>query len=200
VGFVVLKRLLAGVGLALLAAPAAQAANHGWYWGVDGGASLLNDSDTFSSGGILGLLRHHTVSFDTGWAVLATAGIPIFEHSRIEGEVGYRSNGSDVSDATLMGNVLYDFNVSSNARFSLGLGAGGGRLSIYDDTNFGFAAQGIAEIAFSIAPGTDLTVRGRLLWQSGGTFVKDRGALIQSTNDFDSFTNETITIGLRFAL
>lgn len=192
------KSLALAIALSLVLVPSAKAASHRLYWGVDGGLSILNDADAVSTGGILALPSHETFSFDNGWAAFATAGSYFTEHTRFEVELGYRSNGSDASDATLMANVLYDFAMGDKARLSFGAGAGGSRLDIFDDRKTGFAAQGIAEVAFAIAPATDVTLRGRFLWQDGGTFMKDRGAVIQTSNDFDSFTNETVTVGLRF--
>src|SRR5262245_50227059 len=64
VGFVVLKRLLAAACAALVFAPAANAANHGWYWGIAAGVDRLSADSVFSS----------SSSFDDSFVVLAAVG------------------------------------------------------------------------------------------------------------------------------
>jgi opacity protein-like surface antigen len=197
------KTLLLGAVASIAFAGTAHAA--GWYIGVEAGISSTEDMDAV--GTIGGLPTSGSLPVDSGWALLGTVGHELGPHWRLEGEVGYRSNETDtggyieISELSLMVNVLYDIPVSPSMDFSLGLGAG------YDQTTFefggaevddsDFAWQGILGFDWALGPQTDLTLRYRY-FNAGGASLS-AGAGIASV-DFDDVTKHTLTAGIRFKM
>lgn len=111
---------------------------------------------------------------DPGYAVLGQVGYG-FGNVRLEGEVGWRSNGlKKFSDnfgdhsvdgsvrgaGSVMGNVYYDFHNDSPFTPYIGVGVGGVNVSennvkvdgtqLTDDSNFVLAYQGIAGVSYAI--------------------------------------------------
>jgi len=96
----------AAVSIAALAQNnAAQAHNHGWYVGIEGGANWVNkgqatvagDVDFLKSDNDNTTLNQHE-KYNTGWAVIGTVGYAFWESNwRLEGELGYRSNTARLS-------------------------------------------------------------------------------------------------------
>jgi opacity protein-like surface antigen len=181
VGFAVFKRLLVATCVAFVFAPAAQAANHGWYWGIEAGI------DRMSADSIYGSLR----SFQGSLAALATIGNYVAPQWRVEGELGYRNDsasyGSGWDEFSLMANVLYDIPIAQSFTGTIGAGVGGDMVS---DGGVQFAYQLIAGAAWSFSEHTDLTLQYRYLSASG----PETGSFPYSDLD-----HQTLTLGLRFA-
>src|SRR5690242_8379000 len=136
----------AAAPIALLGSVAPASATHfnGWYLGVEGGASWVEDNKYdfgFSTNKPVPLSDfNNAAQYDTGWAVLATVGYGFGMHIRAEFEAGWRQNdatlfasaaGNSVfrkatlDELTVMANVLYDIPITSRLMLSVGAGAGG---------------------------------------------------------------------------
>lgn len=209
--------LLGATALIAIGAGSAQAGTfNGWYVGIEGGANWVNDNDAvFSTPFTLPTLAR--VEYDTGWTVLGTVGYAFENNWRAEFEAGYRQNesdnifigtlatpfpGSDLSQVTLMANVLYDIPLSDRMAISLGAGIGADNVSFadgagVDDDSWGFAYQGIVGLSYAIGRSTEVTLNYRYLVADGGTFAGGPLAAVYNTDDFN---NNTVTIGLRFDL
>ena len=180
-------KLLAGVAMAgLFAAGVANAEPNGWYGAVDAGYHTIDTIETYSSR--TGQLFDFEVQDD--WAAFARLGYRFDQNWRVELEGGYRSNDiesignpnpglptgvcavgpvagpcgtpdGEISAASLMMNVIYDFGDASwSLRPFIGLGLGMNRvntefLGTYavnrvvaigaDDSSTELAAQAIAD-------------------------------------------------------
>jgi len=200
--------LLGATASIVLAGTANAAHFKGWYVGLEGGANWIDDADAtaaFSTGEGT-TTTAGSISFDTGWAAIATVGYSYGEHWRAEIEGGYRSNditsgaGSDVTEWSLMVNALYDFHLSPTLDLTLGAGAGydwatldlGG---VVDDTDGNFAYQGIAGLSYAMTDRMDLTLTYRYLNVQGPAFD-----LVGLKFDVDDVTKHSVTVGLRFDL
>ena len=74
-----------------------------------------------------------------------------------------------------MANVLYDFYLGTRFKLTLGAGIGGDYASFdpdagVEDSNWGFAYQGIIGLAYALSPRTDLTLNYRYLVAEGSDF------------------------------
>lgn len=198
------RALLLGAAAFAFAAPAF-ADHHGWYLGLEGGGSWVDDVDavahTFGEPPTSG-----TISFDSGWALFGTVGYAFGNHWRIEGEGSFRrndttSNVADLEEWSLMINALYDIDIGERTMVSLGAGVG------YDNANFGagpvedddgnIAIQGIAGLSYAISPGIDLTMTYRYLRVSEPEFELGGGAV---QLNLDDVSKHAVTVGLRFDL
>jgi OOP family OmpA-OmpF porin len=148
-------------------ASAASAQSSGWYAGIMGGASWLQDSDVTGSG------INTPLEFGTGWAALGAVGYDFgrfnFGGLRAEGELSWRAhsvdtagNNGDVSAMAMMVNGLYDLPINFPVRPYLGVGVGAARVN-FDDTrlsstrtldssDMAFAYQGIVGLGWDINP------------------------------------------------
>ena len=221
--------LLAGAAALALAGPAEAGHFKGWYLGIEGGANWIGDEDalyTRTFDGALDTSDTAEASFDTGWAILATAGYAFASHWRIEGEFGYRSNDisavfavsdsfrpftGEVDEYSLMANVLYDASLGERLSLSLGAGAGGDRVKldaqlgsgVFSDDEWNFAAQGIAGLSYALSPRLDLTLTYRYLRVFDPAFSEAGFVSVFTTTDtiaFDGFSKHSVTVGLRFDL
>jgi outer membrane protein OmpA-like peptidoglycan-associated protein len=197
------KIKLWGISLmALCAASTAVADPHrnGWYVGLEGGWSTVEDTSLPAPG-------YLDIEFESGLAVFGTVGIAS-DHWRYELEVGYRTNNTDaingvgINDSELNEwsgflNVLYDIPVGS--RWSLRLGAGAGVDNATFDDHLGrrdddtvFALQGIAGLTYRVTDHWDLAVNYRRLWAASPEL---HIGPVASDMDLDK---HTVTIGLRY--
>lgn len=210
-----LRSALFGTAVAIAVSSAAGAANfNGWYLSLEGGANWVGDWDQNQ---FTPALVTATTSFDTGWAVLASVGYSFGSNWRAEFEAGYRSNKidsvitngvpgtttGDLWEATFMGNVLYDINLSDKLSISLGVGVGGdfAELSVgpgtVTDDDLNFAYQGIAGVNYGIGRQTAVYMNYRYLRVHEPEFgFSPPGFTIQG----DDFGKHTVTIGLRYSL
>lgn len=155
--------LLAGT-LIGVAVPAVAAETNGWYVGAQVGLNRLEDAD--ASGAAFAPV---TAEFDNGYGLLGQVGYG-FGAFRLEGELGWRTNGvdsvggaggsGDLDAATLMANVYYDIQTGSPLTPYLGVGLGAARLSadkitaggvpLVDDSDTVFAYQGILGASYEL--------------------------------------------------
>ena len=134
--------LLASTAVLSLAASAGAGELRGTYAAIEGGAGWVG-SERFSQatavGGIVTTSATYDASFDTGWAVFGSLGYAFASNLRAELEVGYRHNeidglreiqpvpgalsaDGDLSEFTVMANLLYD--IPLGQRLTLTVGAG----------------------------------------------------------------------------
>jgi outer membrane protein OmpA-like peptidoglycan-associated protein len=222
------KAILLGTvaAVSIAAASQSEAHNQGWYIGLEGGANWVTDND-----GLFGLnsgppVFFESISFDTGWAVLATVGYGFDSNWRIELEAGYRENdldtltlpafaflgpfnGGDVNEITLMANVLYDIPLTERLDLTLGLGAGADRAEFQtpafwggNDDDWNFAFQAIAGLSYAVTDRLDITLTYRYLNVSEPDFNVPGGPIsaVAEHWQFEDLEKHTVTIGLRYDL
>lgn len=151
-------------GVAGIPAAKADYERHGWYFGLEAGAVVVEDSE-------LPALGYDLVSFDSqlgpdAYGVIARAGYAFEGHWRLELEGGYRHNGIDEVDVAFGPNAalgpvavdggrLREFTGFANAlyeiplarRWSLNLGAGIGFDNVSLDIPDTDGAGGMAAIS-----------------------------------------------------
>ncbi len=210
--------LLGAVAAVALTANAQAARVDGWYVSLEGGANWIDDNefDFGSSPPVPAIISDfgNAAEYDTGWVALASVGYG-FGHWRAELEGGYRVNDMDqfssaaalslyasgeVSEATIMANVLYDFRLAKRLMLSLGAGAGGDFAmvkvnGVLDDDEWNFAYQGIAGLSYAVSPNIDLMVNYRYLRAQGPTVFSSGDTVIE---EFEDFSKHTVTAGLRY--
>lgn len=201
------KTLLLGAAASLALAGAANAKG-GWYVGIEGGPSWLSDTNALITviTPLSTTAAAGTIDADAGWALVGTVGHVFFDSLRVEGEVGYRDNKTtadyfDVSEVSLMVNVLYDIPVAPLA-LTIGAGAGYDEVTlelggVLDDTEGNFAYQGIVGASWTVAENWDLTLTYRCLTVGGPTFTAAGGGNM-ITVELDDLTKHTLTVGARF--
>ena len=216
------KAILLGTVLTAAGAVSAEAAanHHGWYVGGEAGANWIQDvDDHVQAGG--GTFTTVNVSFDTGWAAIATVGYAFWESNwRIELEGAYRDNdqdnivfkggpgtpidvGGSLDQESLMANVLYDIPLTSKLTLSVGAGAGVANTHLkvstfgIDDHDWSFAWQGIAGLSYALTDRLDLTLNYRYFRVEEPDYQFGFGFL---NNSFDPIENHTVTVGLRWDL
>jgi len=210
--------LLATAATVSLGGVAQAASFQGWYVGLEGGANWVQGLHVLETRNAGATKFQEHMSFDTGWALLGTVGFE-WDQWRFEGEVGYRYNNVDtfvfsggpvtsdtgsinLSELTLMANVLYD--IPLGRRFSLSVGAGIGvdRASFdwpgfggggFRDESWRFAEQGIVGLNYAFDGGCEAFIDYRYLHVDGPTFSHGVYEL-----DFDSLDKQSATIGLRY--
>jgi opacity protein-like surface antigen len=184
--------LLASAAALSVTATAEAGHFNGWYAGLEGGANWIADEDALYVQSVISVFVTSAVdeaSFDTGWAVFATAGYGFASGWRIEGEAGYRSNSvnarwpisdsirtldADVDEFSLMANVRYDARLGERLALSLGAGAGADHAELdghfanfagftdpVSDDEWNFAVQGIAGMSYALSRRTELTLTYR---------------------------------------
>ncbi|MBI1210018.1 MAG: outer membrane beta-barrel protein [Alphaproteobacteria bacterium] len=214
VGCAVIKRLALCVCLPLFFAPSVEAANHGWYWGVEAGLDQASDAAAsgeyalwYLPGPTVWTFRYvDPAEFSLGFVGFATVGAFAAPNFRIEAEAGYRNEQPDGRDRwqelTLMLNGLYDIALSSSLMLSLGGGIGVDAINgEYDDTDTVFAYQGIAGLSYALTPTTELTVKYRLTEIGGPSFSRPLTPFVREfTYNVDKLEHHSVSIGLRFAL
>ena len=238
-------KLLAGVAMAgLFAAGVANAEPNGWYGAVDAGYHTIDtiESRSQTTG------RQFDFEAQDDWAAFARLGYRFDQNWRVELEGGYRSNDietitspsaglpsgvcaigpvaspcvgpdGEISAASLMMNVIYDFGSEGDAlRPFIGLGAGMNRVNTEflgtlggsttlrgvgvgaDDSSTELAAQAIAGLAFAISDRAHLDLTYRYLMSNfeTATFVSSAPSAIGPlAGRYDN--SHTLTLGLRYA-
>jgi OmpA-OmpF porin, OOP family len=218
------KAILLGTvaAVSIAAASQSEARNQGWYVGIEGGANWVDDND-----GLLGInsglpFFSETVTYDTGWAVLATVGYAFDNNWRIELEGGYRQNdidlvsvpaffstsGGELNELTVMANVLYDIPLTDRLDLTFGVGAGVDRAEFEppafwggDDDDWNFAYQGIAGLSYAITDRLDLTLTYRYLHVDEPEFTVPGGPNPTPEHwAMEDVEKHTVTVGLRYDL
>ena len=197
----------------LLAAAPAFAA--GGYVGLEGGAVWLSESSFTVLGENIGDLK-----FDTGWSIGAVAGYD-FGTWRLEGELAYRSSGAkeftdafgagsssldgDVTSTAIMVNAFYDFKTLSPSVYPyIGVGIGGANVSadvkeaglqVLDDSDFVFAYQFVAGVAFPVSKQLTIDLNYRYFATTDPTF--EISGLPGVTGDAE-YASHNAFLGLRY--
>ena len=194
-----------------IASNCVMAQGNAWYVAGGLGASFANDVDIKQLGATI------TTDFDTG--IIGSLAIGhSFESLRIEGEFAYMQNdvsslkafgigvdaSGDVSAASLMANVYYDFDTGSKWKPFIGAGAGYSNVSINnlsssgfllaDDDTGVFAYQLKAGIGYAFTDKLDGTVGYRFFGTADGDFVDSTGLSFTA----DGLQNHVIELGVRY--
>lgn len=210
-----LRSVFLGATALALVAPV-HAGQNGFYSAIEGGAGFMPAMDGYETFGAL--LFGERVDFETGWAVLATVGYE-WGNWRFEGEVGYRSNdmerivfttgGSstdvdDLSQLTLMANLLYDIALQPNLTLSIGGGGGLDRLSFnwpgfsqpggVQGDDWAIAYQGIVGLSYAIDGPLEVFANYRYLYANEFDF--EDGI---NRQHFDHVQTHTVSAGLRYS-
>jgi outer membrane protein OmpA-like peptidoglycan-associated protein len=185
----------------------AQAADrHGWYFGLDAGASFVNEMPLEGT--------PNEYKFDMGWAALAMVGYQFNDPSlRVELEAGFRENGIDELNAapvsqgemreiTGFANLLWaPTSVSSNWSFVIGAGIGVDNVRFKDHTGVDSrdvvpAAQGILGLAYRLNEHWDYALTYRVLFADVGAYdTTFRQAILEGESDV---VKHAITLGFRY--
>ena len=204
-----LKKILLGAAAAtVLSAGVANAGfeRDGWYFGLEGGAVMVNETQF---AGLVGT----RIEFDHGYGVLGTIGYAFKDSNwRMEGEVGFRENNNTyfggkrvppegkLKEWTGMINAVYDIKMGSD-KWGLAVGAGVGidnpRLTAGDGTDSNdkvFAAQGIAGFTYRVNQHWDLVLNYRYLWVGGAEL---QASVLPVAREVD-LEKHTITVGFRY--
>lgn len=212
-----LRTAVLGTAFAVAFAGAAEARQiDGWYISLEAGANWIEDWNHQR----FGSATPRVATFDTGWAVLTSAGYG-WRNWRFEFEAGYRNNdadtyqigagapfavNADVWEASFMANALYDIAVTGNVSLSLGAGLGGdfangqftlGGASLEAD-DWNFAYQGIAGLNYDLGRRTSLFLNYRYMRITDLEFDFRPASAVFLTNG-DDMVKHTATIGLRYA-
>jgi outer membrane protein OmpA-like peptidoglycan-associated protein len=220
--------LLATVaGLSVFSASQSSAHNQGWYVGLEAGGNWIGDNDVAFQNN-LGTDYTGTVSFDTGWAALATVGYGFERNWRVEFEAGYRDNDADafflgknnnnenainipafarngeLTEWSFMANVIYDVPLTSKLDLNIGVGAGADLATFkdgfsVDDQDWNFAYQAIVGLSYAVSDRLDLTLAYRYLNVDSPNFA-DATARGVNSYAFDDVQKHTVTVGLRYDL
>ena len=218
--------LLSGTALIAAAPVALSGELRGTYFALEGGASWVQSESLLRS---LAFTTGATTStnlqgeFDTGWAILGSVGYAFDNNLRAELEVGYRDNdldqlltigGSpvsptgDLTEFTLMANILYDFRLGDRLTASVGAGVGADRASLevgafgLDDDAWVFGFQGLLGLNYAVAERTQLFVNYRYLRADAPEYtnVVAGPAAAQQLNFRGDLDKHAVTLGVRFAL
>jgi OmpA-OmpF porin, OOP family len=207
------RSLLLGAVASLVFVSAASAGPNGWYIGLEGGGSWIDDTDVVQD-----TVPNAQTTFETGWAALGTVGYG-WNRWRAELELGYRdneidifrvgatnyTNGGEFNEASAMLNVLYDWDFSERFGLFVGAGAGGDYVQ-YDNRNYHtvlikdedwvFAWQAMAGLNYRLTSRTDLVLAYRYFNASEPEFADSVGGT--HTDFYDNVVKHTATIGLRY--
>lgn len=198
------------VGTASTASAQSPAKHKGLYVSGGAGVNWLEDSDI--SGDVSG-----EIEFDTGWMAGVAVGYGFGNGLRFEGELSYRKNdvdrafdgelassNGDVSAGALMGNLVYDFDVSPSVIPYIGLGAGlavvefddivlAGLGDTIDDDDTVFAWQALAGVAFPLRDQLDLTVDYRYFQTADPDLRLGSGGKVEG-----EYSSHSLMLGLRY--
>jgi len=219
-------RVLAAI-VSLYFAATAQAAQ-GWYVSLEGGASTVEDWEhTRTRWTWCGpVVKEALAQFDTGWAVFGSAGYAM-QQWRVELEGGFRQNNIDaylksgwnwtwwrerakhepsgeLSEASLMINIIYDVPIFERFSLAFGLGAGADytefklatKWAPVDEGDWHFAYQGIAGVNYALTEMTVIFVNYRLSNVNDIAFDPTKHVHLEG----EDFQKQAATLGVRFAL
>ncbi len=219
--------LLAGAAILALAQHAGASELRGTYAAIEAGAGWVSSERFFQAtavGGIITTSATYDTDFETGWAIFGTLGYAFGNDLRAELEAGYRRNDieslrelapvpgalspdGDLSEFTVMANLLYDFRLGDRLTLSLGAGVGADQANLdvgtlgFDDSEWVFAYQGIAGLSYALGEQTQLVLNYRYLHADAPEFLRGIAAnTVQHTSFLGDLGKHTATLGLRFAL
>ncbi len=192
-----------------LSAPAQAVERHGWYFGLEAGWVHTNDTALPDWG-------YNHIEFENGRGGLVTGGYAFDGRWRVEFEGGYRRNEideinhtsvglGDLRNYTTMINAIWDAPISNKWALSLGAGLGADDVYFADpfgvhNTDWVFAAQGIAGLTYQMSDHWDLYLNYRYLWADQPTFTNNVSinCLRLGCSDDMDITKHTLTIGFRY--
>ena len=216
--------LLAGTAALALATSATAGDLRGSYAAIEGGAGWIGSERILQEVAVTGVIVTSPVfdaDFATGWAVLATLGYAFDNNLRAELEAGYRRNDidnlvqlttptalaatGDLSEFTVMANLLYDFALGDKLTLSVGAGVGADLANFkaaalgVDDDEWVFAYQAIAGLSYAIGRQTQLFLNYRYLHADAPEYTAVTAPnTVQHTAFLDDLGKHTATLGLRF--
>jgi outer membrane protein OmpA-like peptidoglycan-associated protein len=219
------KRALAAIIMSLFSVVPAQSSD-GWHFSFESGASAVADWEhTRTKWTWCGPeVKDALATFSTGWSAFGAAGYSMNQW-RIELEGGYRHNEIDsyakegwkgklwtlegdlsgeLTEASLMLNVIYDVPIFERFSLAIGLGAGADYTSFkletpwapVDEADWHFAYQGLAGLNYALTAATVVFVNYRFTNVSDIRF--DPTPLVQLEGG--DFEKHAATAGVRFAL
>jgi outer membrane protein OmpA-like peptidoglycan-associated protein len=219
--------LLAGAAFAALISPASAVELRGTYASIEAGASFVDDERFFQDtihGSSHFTYAEYDSGYNTGWAILGSIGYAFSNNIRTELEVGYRHNsldkltevtttnvmpsGGDLSEFTLMANLVYDLPITSNLTLSLGAGAGADRAQLkvdaldFSDEQWRFAWQGLAGLNYAIGDQTQLFINYRYLRVDAPKYIAYDPTppdITYRTIFMGDIEKHAVTVGLRYA-
>ncbi len=209
------KKLKRTLALAALMAGGSAVANQaqateGWYGRIDGGYSvdgaLEVEEDDFGV---------DEFEFENDWMAAGGVGYAFANGLRLEGELAYRNNEIEDSDAeaeatSAMLNLLYDFNRGGRFEPYLGVGVGYGDVDVDDiASDSGIAYQAMAGIAIGLTERLDLDIGYRyfVVPDLEYSFTENLGCVnfgnqtVCFTDDVDGsadYVHQAVTVGLRW--
>ncbi|NOT38962.1 MAG: OmpA family protein [Alphaproteobacteria bacterium] len=220
------RTLLAGAAAIALTSHANASELRGTYAAIEGGAGWVG-SERFSqitaTGGVIGASATYDADFDTGWAIFGSLGYAFGNNMRAELELGYRQNeieslreifpvpgalapDGDLSEFTVMANLLYDIPLGRHLTLTVGAGVGADQANLdagvlgFDDGEWVFAYQGIAGLSYAIGDQTQIFVNYRYLHADAPEYTTGIAAnTVQHTAFLGDLGKHTATLGLRFA-
>jgi opacity protein-like surface antigen len=198
----------AGFAAALAAPTQAQLLPGGFYIGVQGGWTKLEDVTNTghpSGGPFAGQNSESIESFKDGFNVGGRAGVKMGPW-RLEGELSYRANDTHDLQMTIprsrpgmagnaerhslaeMANLIYDFEVGLPVTPHVGAGIGAAQVTRNLSNRFGgthdtvtvFAYQGIGGLRYMVLPSVALDIDYRYFATSGTTFTSTNPDQIRS--------------------
>lgn len=205
------RGILLGTALAVML-PAGAMAAEGFYIGAGGGLNWTRDADVNA----LTLGAEADAEYDMGGALALSAGYKSAMGLRGELEFNWRwSNdldklndvdvgalgiSGDVKSMAFMGNVLYDIETGTGFTPYIGVGAGVARVKMdlessgasFEDSDWVFAYQGIAGVAYNFTDNLALTADYRYFATLDPKF-SDAGETIET-----EYRNHTVMVGLRY--
>jgi outer membrane protein OmpA-like peptidoglycan-associated protein len=220
------KRVLAAAALSFMLATPARSAE-GFYFSLEGGAGSVADWEhTRTKWTWCGPeVKEASAGFDSGWAIFGAVGYATGGW-RIEAEGGYRRNeiesyvkiwkhwnwvhewrldaSGELSEASLIVNIIYDVPLFERISLAVGLGAGADYASFelatpwapVDEADWHFAYQAIAGLNYALTEMTVVFVNYR--------YANARDIAFDPTPylhlEGEDFEKQAATVGMRFAL
>ncbi len=218
--------LLAGAATLALVSNASAGELRGSYAAIEGGAGWVGSERFFQATAVTNVITAsatYDADFDTGWAIFGTLGYAFSNNFRAELEVGYRRNeieglreigpvpgalspDGDLSEFTVMANLLYDIPLGQRLTLTVGAGVGVDQADLdvgvlgFNDDEWVFAYQGIAGLSYAIGDQTQLFVNYRYLHADAPEYTAAVAAnTVQQTSFLGDLGKHTATLGLRFA-
>ncbi|MEQ1866300.1 MAG: outer membrane beta-barrel protein, partial [Micropepsaceae bacterium] len=179
---------------------------HGWYFGLDAGASFVTEMDIESTP------SHY--SFDTGWAALGIVGYKFNDPSlRVEFEAGIRDNdigerngvsvnNGELREITGFANLIWDgWSPMSNWGVMIGAGIGVDNARFKDHVGVDSrdvvpAAQGIFGLTYRLNDHWDYALTYRVLYADAGNYDTTSGGIVL-TGESD-IVKHALTLGFRY--
>jgi outer membrane protein OmpA-like peptidoglycan-associated protein len=200
---------------AAISAPAAAQVVNGFYVGGGLGYNILQDSDITPNAALGG--GRFSTDADGGFVGVLSLGYGFGNGIRLEIEGNYRLNtgSGDITQYGAMVNALYDIDFGWGIVPYLGVGAGyawadidgarrtaGGVTTTIDDTQGGFAFQGIVGVGLPLGfvPGLSVTAEYRFFAITGlDDFGGRTSTGVSGKAGVDDLYNHSFLLGLRYA-